>query len=522
MMEHDSAVAINDNHVHKRHRPDNNMVGDEDISALMTEEEKREAEKMARIAELAEQRALARQQQKQHQERQQEQQKITASGSNGINNGDAGSKSHKVSSSSAVFLSKAERERIALEKLHKSREEEEQKAREAEKAHMRFATGQALEDRKAEEKRRLEREELERERRQREENKESKELDNETRAIRDHYLGVVEKKRKLLKPSEKFARVFQFEWEQDDDTAKNDLDPLYSNRTKIHSLFGRGYIAGVDQRDQRKGSNFLVSLTEKRLAEIESQHGGLTEQEKQERSKTRDKMTAALKKKYEELESEKSSTAVSSSHWSSKPLATMTDRDWRIFREDFDIRIQGGRATLPLRNWNEAGFPEPVMRAISEAGYQNPSPIQRQAIPVAQSRKDIIGIAETGSGKTAAFTIPLLCALMNAPKESIDRCGDQGPIAIVMAPTRELAQQIYEECCKLAKYTDFSACCVVGGQSIEQQGFKLRQGVHIVIGTPGRLCDCLQNNYLVLNQCCFVVLDEADRMVRECAFIFPV
>lgn len=94
----------------------------------------------------------------------------------------------------------------------------------------------------------------------------------------------------------------------------------------------------------------------------------------------------------------------------------MTDRDWRIFREDFDIRIQGGRATLPLRYWKEGNLPSEVMRAIEAVGYEKPSPIQRQAIPIGLARKDIIGIAETGSGKTAAFMIPLLCYLLQLPK----------------------------------------------------------------------------------------------------------
>jgi hypothetical protein len=292
--------------------------------------------------------------------------------------------------------------------------------------------------------------------------------------------------------------------------------PLYNNRTKVNALFGRGYIAGIDQRDQRKGSNFILSLTEKRLSEKaseEDQNRVLTDKEKLERTKARDQMMEALKKRHEAIDDEKHSSAVNSSHWSSKSLEKMTERDWRIFREDFDIRIQGGRATLPLRYWAEAKFPDPVLHAIKDAGYENPSPIQRQAIPVGLAHRDMIGIAETGSGKTAAFAIPLLCFLANSPEERLRRCADEGPLAIVMAPTRELAQQIYEECCKLAKHTNFSACCVVGGQSIEQQGFRLRQGVHIVIGTPGRLCDCLQNNYLVLNQCSYVVLDEADRMV---------
>ena len=95
----------------------------------------------------------------------------------------------------------------------------------------------------------------------------------------------------------------------------------------------------------------------------------------------------------------------------------------------------------------------------------------------------------------------------------IARCADEGPLAVIMAPTRELAMQIEEEFIKLAKFTDFQSVCVVGGQSIEDQGFRLRKGVEVVIGTPGRMMDCIDNNILVLNQCNYVVLDEADRMI---------
>ena len=95
----------------------------------------------------------------------------------------------------------------------------------------------------------------------------------------------------------------------------------------------------------------------------------------------------------------------------------------------------------------------------------------------------------------------------------VGRVDVEGPLAIVMAPTRELAQQIEEECKKLARHTQFRSVCIVGGQSIEEQGFTLRRGVEIAIGTPGRMVDCIENSYLVLNQCNYVVLDEADRMV---------
>ena len=107
----------------------------------------------------------------------------------------------------------------------------------------------------------------------------------------------------------------------------------------------------------------------------------------------------------------------------------------------------------------------------------------------------------------------MLVYMMGLPPHFISRCGDQGPLAVIMAPTRELAQQIEQEIIKLAKYTPFETACIVGGQDIEQQGYKLRKGVQIIVGTPGRMVDCIENNYLVLNQCNYVVLDEADRMV---------
>jgi ATP-dependent RNA helicase DDX23/PRP28 len=103
--------------------------------------------------------------------------------------------------------------------------------------------------------------------------------------------------------------------------------------------------------------------------------------------------------------------------------------------------------------------------------------------------------------------------MLKLPPHQISRTDQEGPLAIVMAPTRELAMQIEEVCIRLAQFTKFKTVCVVGGQSIEEQGFILRKGVEVVIGTPGRIVDCLKSNLMVLNQCNYVVLDEADRMI---------
>jgi len=315
------------------------------------------------------------------------------------------------SSEKAQFLSKKQREELALQRLQQRREEEEKRKAEAISAHDRFISGRNIEEKQRQERQKREREEQERQRRQREENIEAAEQEHELKVIREHYLGGSEKQRKLTKPSEKFARVFQFEWEADDDTAKDDLNPLYSKRMKINALFGRGYIAGADQREQRKDSNFLMSLSEKRLFEAKQLEQGneqISEEERAQRERARAEALEQFRRSQsaEMHKKDKFDSSSMGKHWSEKSLAEMTDRDWRIFREDFDIRIQGGRATLPLRFWNEANLPAPIMQAIEALGYEKPSPIQRQAIPVGLARRDIIGLAVTGSGMTGAFLIP--------------------------------------------------------------------------------------------------------------------
>jgi ATP-dependent RNA helicase DDX23/PRP28 len=205
----------------------------------------------------------------------------------------------------------------------------------------------------------------------------------------------------------------------------------------------------------------------------------------------------------------------------SKPLAKMTARDWRILRENYEIIVKGGTAPPPLRSFREAPTPDlPVLHtALLEAieqvlRFKEPSPIQRQAIPIGLQRRDLIGIAETGSGKTVAFGVPLCHYLLNLPSRVLESVADAGPLALVMAPTRELALQIDGEFQKLlSRQRLIRTVGIVGGQQIQQQAQELRRGVHIVVGTPGRINECIDMAYMVLNQCCYIVLDEADRMI---------
>ena len=145
-----------------------------------------------------------------------------------------------------------------------------------------------------------------------------------------------------------------------------------------------------------------------------------------------------------------------------------------------------------------------VMKAIEEMGFEEPTPIQVDAIPLVQQGKDIIAQAQTGTGKTAAFGIPII---ENIKQEKRD------PSAIIIVPTRELAVQVSDEINRLAKYTKVRSIPIYGGQSINVQIDELNKGVDIVAGTPGRLLDHLNRRTMRLDQINMVVLDEADRML---------
>ncbi|CAH0406193.1 unnamed protein product [Chilo suppressalis] len=316
----------------------------------------------------------------------------------------------------------------------------------------------------------------------------TKDKEREEEAIKARYLGIVKKKRRVRRLND---RKFVFDWDASEDTS-NDYNTLYKERHQVQ-FFGRGHIAGIDIKAQKKDhSKFYGNLLEKRRTELEK------EQEKLRLKKVKKKED---KQKWDDR------------HWSEKDQDEMTERDWRIFREDYNITIKGGRIPNPIRNWKEAGFHQDIMEIISKVGYKSPTPIQRQAIPIGLQNRDIIGVAETGSGKTLAFLIPLLTWIQSLPKSERMEDADQGPYAIILAPTRELAQQIEEETNKFGIPLGITSVVVVGGLSREEQGFKLRLGCEIVIATPGRLIDVLENRYLVLNRCTYVVLDEADRMI---------
>lgn len=196
-------------------------------------------------------------------------------------------------------------------------------------------------------------------------------------------------------------------------------------------------------------------------------------------------------------------------HWSEKPLDKMTDRDWRIFKEDFDITIKGNMKTNMIRNWNESGLSPPIINTLRKLHYTEPTPIQRAAIPIGLKGNDIVGIAETGSGKTLAFLIPAITYVSNLPPVR----SFESPYVLIIVPTRELAQQIEFECQRFMNHIHFNVASIIGGHRYDENITKLEKGVEILIGTPGRLLDILEKKIIELNKCFFLIADEADRMI---------
>ena len=154
-------------------------------------------------------------------------------------------------------------------------------------------------------------------------------------------------------------------------------------------------------------------------------------------------------------------------------------------------------------SFENLGLSAPLMRAVDALKYVEPTPIQARAIPVALAGTDLIGLAETGSGKTASYLLPILQRL----------AGGKGLRTLVLAPTRELALQIEAVAVSLNTHTGLRSVCVVGGMSMNAQIQKLRSGVDICIATPGRLLDHVRSGEIWLDEITELVLDEADRLL---------
>jgi ATP-dependent RNA helicase RhlE len=177
-------------------------------------------------------------------------------------------------------------------------------------------------------------------------------------------------------------------------------------------------------------------------------------------------------------------------------------------------------------SFNNLQLIEPLLKSLQQEGYEKPTPIQEQAIPIILQRRDLLGCAQTGTGKTAAFAIPIL-QLMHQQKQtgvhqqSINNRERRNIQTLVLTPTRELAIQIEESLRTYGRYLDLKHLVIFGGVSQFNQVNALRRGVDILVATPGRLLDLLNQRHISLNEIKFFVLDEADRML-DMGFVHDV
>jgi ATP-dependent RNA helicase RhlE len=171
--------------------------------------------------------------------------------------------------------------------------------------------------------------------------------------------------------------------------------------------------------------------------------------------------------------------------------------------------MRTGRIIKSLSNmsFSSLGLCEQLVRATTDQGYETPSPIQAQAIPAVLSGKDVMAAAQTGTGKTAGFTLPILQRLSANPRTG------KGPRVLILTPTRELAAQVHDSVALYSRYMPTKSAVVFGGVKINPQMMKLRKGLDVLVATPGRLMDLYQQNAVRFDEVEVLVLDEADRML---------
>lgn len=325
--------------------------------------------------------------------------------------------------------------------------------------------------------------------------------------LKNHYLHGNKRVYKAAKTKEsRFKPEFKFKWDESDDTSKLSLGKNLVFEPKLS--YGKGKIAGVDDLSYLESKKEYDNLLEKRDKTFGFNYS---------------KDFYNNNKKAEDF-----------SNVEEKPLSEMTSRDWKIFRENNNILVKSDLNTtpLPIRNWNEAKVIKELISGLKKT-YKSPTAIQMQAIPIGLERKDLMGISPTGTGKSAAFLIPLIHFLIvekinsqnninsyanKREKESFEsKIEIDNPSCLILAPTRDLAQQIEEEFIKLTGFLTIKlkSVCLVGGKSIDDQYDTLNRGVDLVVGAPGRVKDCIQRSFVNFENCSFVIIDEADKMIKE-------
>ncbi|XP_018371779.1 PREDICTED: ATP-dependent RNA helicase vasa isoform X4 [Trachymyrmex cornetzi] len=181
--------------------------------------------------------------------------------------------------------------------------------------------------------------------------------------------------------------------------------------------------------------------------------------------------------------------------------------------DDIEVKVSGENAPRPIQSFNQSGLRTILLENITKSGYTKPTPVQKYAIPIIISGRDLMACAQTGSGKTAAFVVPILHTLLENPKDLIKTSTSCEPHVIIISPTRELTSQIHQQVKKFSLGSIIRAELAYGGTSVMHQSNRVLNGCHILVATPGRLLDFIGRGKIRLSSLRFLVLDEADRML---------
>jgi len=297
---------------------------------------------------------------------------------------------------------------------------------------------------------------------------------------------------------------------------------LKAQKAKKDGQNGDAATNGDPDKPAEKKKMVLVTGVAKKTREpkpdfIEQNQDGL-EYSSEEESKTLEEIKANLEKKKKEVvvtdHAAMNYPPFRKDFYCEVPEITkMTDLEVEEYRASLEgIKCKGKSVPRPIKNWVQCGVSSKILHLLKKFNYDKPTPIQAQAMPVIMSGRDAIGIAKTGSGKTLAFLLPLFRHI--ADQDPLEE-GD-GPIAIIMTPTRELCLQIGKECRKFIKAVGGArVVCVYGGTGISEQIAELKRGAEIIVCTPGRMIDMLAANsgkVTNLRRITMMILDEADRM----------
>ncbi|KAL6604476.1 hypothetical protein ACP70R_042903 [Stipagrostis hirtigluma subsp. patula] len=195
------------------------------------------------------------------------------------------------------------------------------------------------------------------------------------------------------------------------------------------------------------------------------------------------------------------------------PIRTLAASQITALRSKLDICVKGEAVPDPIMCFSSCGLPEKLVHNLETAGYCMPTPVQMQVIPASISNRSLLVSADTGSGKTASFLIPIIA---NCSRVRSQQCtGKRTPLALVLTPTRELSLQVEEQAKVLGKGLPFKTALVVGGDPLAQQIYRIENGIELIVGTPGRLIDLLMKHNVDLSDVSVFVLDEVDCLLER-------